>query len=120
MKRVALLAAWAVAVVIVVWVACKATGIEVGTGSLFVFFVVVIATSLAIDFLDRRTVDARVASVVTAGGATIVFWAGVEMADLDIENGPYIVLFAATFAAHFLALRRRASRARRSSASAHR
>ena len=107
MKRVALIGAWVMAFLIVVWVAFEATGIDVGTGSLFIFSVVVFATSLAIDFLDRRTADARVAAGVAAGGAAIIFWAGVEVAGLEIENGLYIVLFAVTFAAHFLGRRGR-------------
>ena len=120
MKRVALIGSWAIAVPILVWVACEAMGIEVGTGSLFMFFVVVFATCFATDFLHRRTVDARIASGVAAAGATIIVWAGVKMADLEIEYGVYIVMFAATFTAHFLSLRRRGSRARRTSASPHR
>ena len=119
-KRVALIGAWAIAVLILVWVACEATSIEVGTGPLVVFFIVVFATCFAMDFLGRRIADARMASGVAAGAAIIIVWAGVEMADLEIENGVYIVLFAATFTAHFLGLRRRGSRARRTSASPHR
>ena len=120
MKRVALIGAGAIAVSIVWWVACEATGLEVGTGPLFVFFAAVLATCFAIDFVERRTADVRTVSGVVAGGATIMVWTGVEMADLEIEFWLYIVMFASTFAANFLALRRRERRGRLKSASRHR
>ena len=122
MKRIALINtwAWAIAAVIVVWVGTVATGIEIGTGSLFVFFVVVLATCFAIDFVERRSADVRIVSGVVATGATISVWTGVEMANLDIESGIYILMFASTFAANWLALRRRERRAGRSSPSSHR
>ena len=120
MKRIALIWAWAIAAVIVVWVGTVATGIEIGTGSLFVFFVVVLATCFAIDFVERRSADVRIVSGVVATGATISVWTGVEMANLDIESGIYILMFASTFAANWLALRRRERRAGRSSPSSHR
>ena len=79
-----------------------------------------LAASFVMDFLDRRTADARIASGIAAGCTTIIVWGGVEMAALEIENGLYIVLFVATFAARYLDLRRRDRRSRRTSTSPHR
>ena len=110
MNRAAVIAAVAVAVSLAWWVACEATGIEVRTGRLFVFFVVVLATGFAVDFVDGRARDARMAAGVAAGGAaggvTIIVWTGVKMAGLEVESGTYVVMFAATFVVQWLALRR--------------
>ena len=115
MKRIARIWAWAIAALIVVWVGTVATGIEIGTGSLFVFFVVVLATCFAIDFVDRRSADVRVVSGVVATGTTIMVWTVVELANLDVESGIYILTFASTFATYWLAVRRRERREGRSS-----
>ena len=54
---------------------------------------------------------------VVAAAVTSMIWAGVETMELEVEPGVYLVMFAATFAAYFLALRRREKRAQRTSAS---
>ena len=113
MKRVAGIAAAAVAVAISLWVACETMGIEVGADRLFVFFVVVLATLFAIDFVNRRTTGAGmvsgggagVAAGILAGGVTIVAWTAAEMAGLEHETGGYLWVFAATFVVHWLGLR---------------
>ena len=120
MRRVARCGGWAIAALLAWWIACEAMGAEVGIGPLSVFFVVALVTGFAIEFVERRTADPRMTSGAAAGGATIMVWAGVEMAELEIEPGVYIVMFAATFAVHFLALRTRERRAQRKSASRHR
>lgn len=109
MKRVAGIAAAAVAVAICLWV----MGTEVGADRLFVFFVVVLATLFAIDFVNRRTTGAGmvsaggagVAAGVLAGGVTIVAWTAAEMAGLEHETGVYLWVFAPTFVVHWLGLR---------------
>ena len=107
MKRVALIGTLALVYLIVVWIAYEVTGIEVETGPLLMLFVLVFAMCLAMDFLHRRIADARIASGVMAVGVTIMVWAGAQLAGLAVEHGMHIVLFAATFLAHFLWLRRR-------------
>ena len=54
MKRVAVIAASAVAVSLAWWVACEATGIEVRTGRMVAVFAVALATFFAIDFARFR------------------------------------------------------------------
>ena len=110
MKRAAVIVASAVAVLLAWWVSCEATGIEVRTGRLFVVFVVVLATFFAVDFVDLRARDARMAVEVAAGayaaGVTFVVWTGVEMAGLEVETGVYVVMCAMTFVVNWLGLRR--------------
>lgn len=120
MRRVARCGGWAIAALLGWWFACEAIGAEVGIGPLFVFFVMALAMLFAIDFVEQRTADPRMLSGAAAGGATMMVWAGVEMAELEVEPGVYIATFAATFAVHFLALRTRERRAQRNSASRHR
>ena len=103
-------------------------GIEVRADRLFVFFVVVLATFLAIDFVDRRTTGAGmvsggaagVAAGVLAGGVTIMAWTAAEMAGLEVETGIYVCMFAATLVVRSLGLRRTRRRARRQCAPPHR
>ena len=119
-KRIGRTGALVIAVVVLVclvWAVSEATGVEVGAGALVVFFVAMLATCLVLDFLLRRTTDARIASTIGAAGATAIAWAGVETMEVDIEAGVYIVMFASTFTAHYLWLRRMRHRARRTSAS---
>ena len=111
MKRVAQNAAWCAAALIASWIAFRVAGIEVGAGPFFLYCIVVFATGFAIDFLERRTADARTAAAVVAAGTTIIFWAAVRTANLEIENVHYVVLFASMFALHFVGLRRRRRRA---------
>ena len=105
MKRVVLIGTWAAAAPIVVWIACEATGIKVETDSLFVFFIVVLATSFVMDFLDRRTADARIASGIAAGCTTIIVsGSGVEMfEDLASKSNNWVVYTKAPFVAAFAA-----------------
>ena len=89
-------------------------GIEFRADRLFVFFVVVLATFVAIDFVDRRTTSAGrvsggaagVAAGVHAGGVTIVAWTAAEMARLkEVETGVYVCMFGATLVVRWLGLR---------------
>ena len=120
MKRVAQNAAWCAAALIASWIAFRAAGIEVGAGPFFLYCIVVFATCFAIDFLERRTADARIASAVVAAGTTVIVRAGVETAAVEVENGVFVLLFAVVFVMHLMWLRRRGRRARRVSASPHR
>ena len=127
MERVAGIAVAAVAVAIVLWVAWETTGIEVGADRLFVFFVVVLTTFLAIDFVDRRATGtgmvsggvAGVAAGVHAGGVTLIAWTAAETAGVEVETGIYVCMFAATFVVRWLGLRRTRKRARRQGAPSH-
>ena len=113
MKRVVRCGAWAIVALVLWWIACEAMEVEVGVGSLFVFFVVALAACFAIDFVERRTADTRMICAVVAAAVTIILWAGVETTELEVEPGVYLVTFVANFAAYFLALRRRERRVRR-------
>ena len=134
MERVAGIAVAAVVVAIYLWaacywwVACETMDIEVGADRLFVFFVVVLATFFAFDFVNRRTAGARMVSGgaagvyagVHAGGVTIIAWTAAEMASLEVETEVYVCMFAATLVWHWLVLRRRRRRGRRQCAPPHR
>ena len=100
------------------------TGIEVGTGRMSVFFVVALAMFSAIDFVERRARDARMASGVAAGvagaGVTISVWTATEMFGLEIPTVAYVMMFAATFVAYWLPLRRLRRRALRGGEPPHR
>ena len=120
MEKVAGIAVAAVAVAIFSWAAWETTGIEVGAERLFVFFVVVLATFVVFDFVDRRATGAGMVSGgvagdvagVYAGGVTNIAWTAAEMASVEVETGVYLCMFAATFVVHWLGLRRTRRRAR--------
>ena len=111
-------------VAILLWVACETMDIEVGADRLFVFFVVVLATFFAFDFVNRRTAGAGMvsggAAGVHAGGVTIIAWTAAEMAGLEVETGVYVCMFAATLVVHWLVLRRTRRRGRRQCTPPHR
>lgn len=117
MKQVAVIAAGAVVLSLLTWVGSDVRGIEVGTGRLFVVFVVALAMFSATAFVYQRARDARMASGVAAGvagaGVTISVWTATEIGGLETPTVAYVVMFAATFVAYWLPLRRIRRRARR-------
>lgn len=120
-KRVAQTAVITAAIAALLWVV---TGIEVGTGRMSVFFVVALAMFSAIDFVERRARDARMASGVAAGvagaGVTISVWTATEIFGLETPTVAYVMMFAATFVAYWLPLRRLRRRALRRGEPPHR
>ena len=71
--RVARVGVWCTAGLVASWVAFRAAGIEVGAGPFLLYCIVLFATGLTMDFLERRAADPRTAAGVVAAGTTIMF-----------------------------------------------
>ena len=105
MKRAAWLGLYAGIPPFFFWIVCEALGIAVGLGALVVLSVVTVAVAAAFDVLERRLTNIWIVSPGGAIGTVIICWAALEIAESNIEVGPYIVMFASAFLANILVQR---------------
>ena len=68
--RVARVGVWCTAGLVASWIAFRAAGIEMRAGPFLLYCIVMFATGLTMDFLERRAADPRTAAGVVAAGAT--------------------------------------------------
>ncbi len=108
MKRVAQLGLYAGIPPFLLWITCEALGITVGVEALVGYLVVTFAVASALDFLERRLPSIWIVSAGVATATVIVCWTGLEIVELNMGVGPYVVLFVTTFLVHYFGLRRSA------------
>lgn len=105
MKQVARLGLYAGIPPFLLWIACAAVGITVGVEALVGYSVVAFAVFSALDFLERRPPNIWIVSAGVATTTVILCWTGLEIVELNIGVGQYVVMFVTTFLAHYFGLR---------------
>ena len=105
MKRVARLGLYAGIPPFLFWIGCEALGITVGLGALVGYSVVTVAVAGAFDFLERRLPNIWIVSAGGAIGTVIICWTALEIAELNIGVGPYVVMFVSAFLVNYFVLR---------------